>query len=509
MDSEFTLGTDAAEYDAAPFHNMQLLHESKEGHCRVFLCEHYGRKVVVKALREKYRDSEVYRRMLRKEFTIAASMTHENIVSALFFNEVPGFGLCIVMEYFDGVTLTEYMHRHPHLRRGEALALLQQICSAVDYIHSRRIVHRDLKPGNILVTSDGRYVKIIDFGLSHGPAFLQFDLPGGTPGYIAPEVMETSVGAESGFNVDIYSLGSIICKLGCGHEAMAAVGRRCLAESPQSRPKSAALIVPMIRRRYRVRRWLAAGIAAGLAVVSAVLMLAPEGARKASGRGEMNKARMEQAADVPSAEVDSMAEPVAAQAAAANPGVVTAMPEMPATTVSNDNEAAPADDSSLPLEEQVYRYAKVVAAQRFAEHLHMWDTLTTTRSMELCMVKHWRWKAREDVRRWLATRIDAHSPYMDDLMEIAAKTVVRYGDEHQGEEYAVAQRAARRTPKATGATLRWTENLGDGKFKTCWLQEDGTWAYKIEDVRSKWIRTHPDATTFPDFDTMWPDDEEQ
>ena len=98
---------------------------------------------------------------------------------------------------------------------------------------------------------------------------------------------------------------------------------------------------------------------------------------------------------------------------------------------------------------------------------------------------------------------------MDDLMEIAAKTVVRYGDEHQGEEYAVAQRAARRTPKATGATLRWTENLGNGKFKTCWLQEDGTWAYKIEDVRSKWIRTHPDATTFPDFDTMWPDDEEQ
>src|SRR5688572_9755485 len=99
------------------------------------------------------------------------------------------------MEYVDGVNL-RHVDQAGRLSTQEALAIVPQICDALQYAHDQGIVHRDIKPENVLLDRLGR-VKIADFGLAKiltkGPA--EFTLTGmqqvmGTPKYMAPEQIE-------------------------------------------------------------------------------------------------------------------------------------------------------------------------------------------------------------------------------------------------------------------------------------------------------------------------------
>jgi serine/threonine-protein kinase len=69
-----------------------------------------------------------------------------------------------IMEYVDGVTLRQLLDAG-RMKPGEALAIVPQICEALQYAHDRGIVHRDIKPENILLNREGR-VKVADFGLA-------------------------------------------------------------------------------------------------------------------------------------------------------------------------------------------------------------------------------------------------------------------------------------------------------------------------------------------------------
>ncbi len=498
-DSEITLA-DVPMPGTQPFAAMELLHESRKGYCRVFQCVHHGRRVVVKALREEYRDSAIHRDLLRKEFTITASMTHENVISAISMEEVQGLGEAMVLEYFDGISLTEYLRRNQGLPRREAMAILEQICAGVAYIHSRRIIHRDLKPGNILVTPDGRYVKIIDFGLSHGPAFTQYDIPGGTTGYMAPEADEVSDDPAAGFAADIYSLGCIMAKLGQGHSPILGVARRCMAADPRRRPPYASLIIPMVRRRYLWRRRL--GAAACMVVVVAT-GIALWYARPDAG-GDAELVAVAPAARPDSAGVAAVSPSFAGDSAGVESGMF--LPETVTSVINNvADTVAPAGGENLPLEEEVYRRSKEMAARQFAWQLQLWDTLTTMRSMELAMVGHWRWRARRDVYRWLTTRIDKNSPYLTSLMDIAAKTIVQYENEHKAQESERINAAMKRPHTPKGATLQYTEEIEDGRFVTHRLEENGKWSMLVEGRKSKWMRTHPEGGPMPDFSAMEPD----
>lgn len=496
-DSEITFA-DVPMPGTQPFAAMELLHESRKGYCRVFQCVHHGRRVVVKALCEEYRDSPIHRDLLRKEFTITASMTHENVISAISMEEVQGLGEAMVLEYFDGISLTEYLRRNQGLSRHEAMAILEQICAGVAYIHSRRIIHRDLKPGNILVTPDGRYVKIIDFGLSHGPAFTQYDIPGGTTGYMAPEADEVSDDPTAGFAADIYSLGCIMAKLGQGHSPILGVARRCMAVQPGRRPPYASLIMPMVRRRSRGRRWLAVVACVAVVTGTAVWYSQSDG----RGKGEPVAVAPEVVRD--SAAVVTAPPIFPGDSAAGETALFT--PEAVSSVINNvADTVAPAGGENLPLEEEVYRRSKEMAARQFAWQLQLWDTLTTMRSMELAMVGHWRWRARRDVYRWLTTRIDKNSPYLTSLMDIAAKTIVQYENEHKAQESERINAAMKRPHTPKGATLQYTEEIEDGRFVTHRLEENGKWSMLVEGRKSKWMRTHPEGGPMPDFSAMEPD----
>jgi serine/threonine-protein kinase len=109
------------------------------------------------------------------------------------------------------------------LEPRQALAIVPQICDALQYAHDEGVVHRDIKPENILIDKKGR-VKIADFGLAkllrpgEGPGVRgsPYTLTGshqimGTPHYMAPEQMERPQTVDH--RADIYSLGVVFYEM--------------------------------------------------------------------------------------------------------------------------------------------------------------------------------------------------------------------------------------------------------------------------------------------------------
>jgi tetratricopeptide (TPR) repeat protein/predicted Ser/Thr protein kinase len=119
----------------------------------------------------------------------------------------------MVMEYVEGVSLTEFCDTH-RLALRERLALFVEVCDVVSYAHRNLVVHRDLKPRNILVTHEGR-VKLLDFGVAKlldavaGPAADKTLAPL-TPDYAAPEQL---TGQPITTATDVYALGVVLFEL--------------------------------------------------------------------------------------------------------------------------------------------------------------------------------------------------------------------------------------------------------------------------------------------------------
>src|SRR5690606_955436 len=151
-----------------------------------------------------------------------------------------------VMEYVEGVPLTEYCRTHA-CSVAERLKLFRTVCSAVQYAHGQAVVHRDLKPSNILVAraTDGQpAVKPLDFGIAKQLEDVEtsaqqtqtgFRLM--TPAYAAPEQLQ---GRPVGVYTDVYALGVLLYELLTGTLPFETAGltpgqieRRILEQEPE------------------------------------------------------------------------------------------------------------------------------------------------------------------------------------------------------------------------------------------------------------------------------------
>ncbi|XP_077969581.1 uncharacterized protein LOC144424293 isoform X2 [Styela clava] len=98
------------------------------------------------------------------------------------------------------------------------IILLVQLCHGLKHIHMNQIAHRDLKPSNVLLSLDGKHIKIIDFGISKEFALDENNTItkssgfSGTLGWVAPEMCsdDRSKEFEAWVKADIYSLGLLI-----------------------------------------------------------------------------------------------------------------------------------------------------------------------------------------------------------------------------------------------------------------------------------------------------------
>jgi tRNA A-37 threonylcarbamoyl transferase component Bud32/uncharacterized membrane protein (DUF2068 family) len=164
---------------------------------------------------DRVRDAAFAERFTR-EARALARLSHQHIVGIHDFGEAAGL-YYFVMEYVDGANVREVMQAG-RLSPEEALALVPQICEALQFAHDGGVVHRDIKPENILLDRTGR-VKIADFGLAKllepgradGVSLTVSGDVMGTPAYMAPEQIEHPL--EVDHRADIYAVGVVFYEM--------------------------------------------------------------------------------------------------------------------------------------------------------------------------------------------------------------------------------------------------------------------------------------------------------
>ena len=204
------------------------------GMATVFLAEDQvlSRQVAVKRLHTAVAEGGAER--FKREAQLGAALNHPNIVAVYDTLSGPD-GVLIVMEYVPGQPLSELIAVGP-MEPGEAIRILRDVASGLDYAHLRGVVHRDVKPANILVRDDG-VVKLSDLGVATAAHVSRITATHdvlGTLGYIAPERLD---GEPGGPPADVYSLAAVAFEVLSGQRPQrgatpAEALRRSVAEPP-------------------------------------------------------------------------------------------------------------------------------------------------------------------------------------------------------------------------------------------------------------------------------------
>jgi predicted Ser/Thr protein kinase len=156
-----------------------------------------------------------------REAKALAKLNHPGIVAVYDFGQT-GQYYYFVMEYVDGMNLRRLLNDQPVTPR-QALDIVVQICTALQYAHDKGVVHRDIKPENILINKEGQ-VKIADFGLAKllgaapDTALTMSQAAMGTFNYMAPEQRENAQKVDH--RADIYSLGVVFYEMLTGEVPM-------------------------------------------------------------------------------------------------------------------------------------------------------------------------------------------------------------------------------------------------------------------------------------------------
>jgi serine/threonine-protein kinase len=204
--------------------------------------EGLGRRVALKILGAKHRESTEFKTRFLREGRALAAMNHPNIVQIYAIGEHERRPF-LAMEFLDGEDLGQALKKRGPIHPGDSAEAIRQAAIGLREAQRAGVVHRDVKPSNLVVTSAGA-VKVTDFGLAKA---LQEDLSitatgvfVGTPDYLAPE---QAMGEEVDARADVYALGCSLFHMCSGHPPFrkggqddhytAVVRRHLKAERPQ------------------------------------------------------------------------------------------------------------------------------------------------------------------------------------------------------------------------------------------------------------------------------------
>lgn len=225
----------------------------------VFRARHraLGHLVAVKVLPPEVATSRMRQDRFKREASLAAQLSHPNIVPVYEFDTREGLSF-LIMPFVRGVTLESALAEHPSVPVAEILRVLREVGAALDVAHRRGVVHRDVKPANIMIEEDSGRPLLTDFGVAQVREGTSGALtaPGsviGTPDYMAPEQMVGLPDVDG--RADLYSLGVVAFEALTGTRPSLGADRATLARSLRgARPEisgtlAVALVAPLADSR--------------------------------------------------------------------------------------------------------------------------------------------------------------------------------------------------------------------------------------------------------------------
>ncbi len=188
----------------------------------VYKAEHtvFQNFIAIKVLHPRHAsDERALRRFLHEARTVVR-LRHPNAIAVHEFGVVGNLPY-LVMEYVEGLSLTDLIIKDGPFSLSRTFEITKQICAALASAHGMGIVHRDLKPDNIMIRpeKDGaELVQVLDFGIAkiltpttpEAANITREGVPCGTPHYMSPEQV---LAKELDHRSDLYSLGIIIYEM--------------------------------------------------------------------------------------------------------------------------------------------------------------------------------------------------------------------------------------------------------------------------------------------------------
>jgi eukaryotic-like serine/threonine-protein kinase len=200
-------------------HAVRLIRQLGQGGMgSVWLAEHrgLGTNVVVKFMMAELALDAASVARFSREAAAASQVKSPHVVQTLDHGITAGGVPFIVMELLEGHDLAKHLAARGALSPDETLAIVDQLCKALDRAHQKGIVHRDIKPENIFLCDVGHgevFVKLLDFGIAKTAEALgvgsatRTGVLIGTPYYMSPE---QSLGSRSiDHRTDLWSVGVV------------------------------------------------------------------------------------------------------------------------------------------------------------------------------------------------------------------------------------------------------------------------------------------------------------
>ena len=166
---------------------------------------------VIKTINDNVNGSRTLKNeVLTNEFANLAGLEHPHIVKVEGYERI-GDSWCLFLEHIEGQNLKKYVREKGPLSEKDALKYIQQIGSALNYLHNeegkiyQRIIHHDIKPSNIMLRADSTQVVLIDFGAArfYREEVLGVNQQFYTPGYTPLEPWDIPA-------TDVYALAATL-----------------------------------------------------------------------------------------------------------------------------------------------------------------------------------------------------------------------------------------------------------------------------------------------------------